>query len=202
VNTAKVSFFLPGGVSVHPLGSHLKSPDLTRNPTVARRLDPPLDPLPCTTIIEQGAALSRARTSEWVESRRYWYVRVPKGAYITDSEALRRKKTTTCTFHCATCGLHFHSLNAFDAHRKGDYASNDPELGRHCEHPLDLNGVLAALTDQGECRISGAKHGGSRVKARVTVWTHAADLARLRHLVASGASYGAETAADDEKVEG
>jgi hypothetical protein len=88
--------------------------------------------------------------------------------------------------------LHFHSLNAFDAHRKGDYASNDAEIGRHCEHPLDLNGVLAALTDQGECRMydDGSR---SRIKAGITIWTHAGDLARFRRHLASERSDEAET---------
>jgi hypothetical protein len=98
-------------------------------------------------------------------------------------------QTTTCTYHCGSCGLHFHSLNAFDAHREGDYASSDPKTGRHCVHPLDLDGKLAALTEHGECRI-----GGNGTNAGITVWTHAGDLARMRHLVASRALHGAQKA--------
>jgi hypothetical protein len=55
-------------------------------------------------------------------------------------------KTTTCTYHCSACGAHIHSLEAFDAHRQGDYAPSDPETGRHCAHPLDIDGRLAPLT--------------------------------------------------------
>jgi hypothetical protein len=93
-------------------------------------------------------------------------------------------KTTTCTYHCSACGLHFHSLNAFDARRQGEYASNDPELGRHCVHPLDIEGQpLGVLTEDGVCKVyEDAEHPGSRagVSTGVTIWTHAGDLARLR----------------------
>jgi hypothetical protein len=80
---------------------------------------------------------------------------------------------TTCTYHCQSCGTHFHSLEAFDAHRQGDHASNDPELGRHCVHPFDLAGRLTPLTEDGECRIS---HGD--VKRGVTIWATARQIGR------------------------
>ena len=35
-----------------------------------------------------------------------------------------------CRFHCASCGRHFTSLQAFDAHRDGDYAER-----RWCDNP-------------------------------------------------------------------
>lgn len=42
---------------------------------------------------------------------------------------------------CVTCGLDFGSVSAFDAHRKGDYASvrssTTPE-GRYCLHESEL----------------------------------------------------------------
>lgn len=79
-------------------------------------------------------------------------------------------KTVTCTYHCGSCGLHFHALEAFDAHRKGDYASNDPEVGRHCVHPFDLDGRLVVLTDAGECRMYD-DGSGLRVKRLETIWT-------------------------------
>jgi hypothetical protein len=73
---------------------------------------------------------------------------------------------TSCTYHCAACGLHFHSLEAFDAHRVGDHASNDPETRRRCVHPLDLDGKLVLLSEDGICRI-----GGPDVQVGVSVWT-------------------------------
>jgi len=82
---------------------------------------------------------------------------------------------TSCTYHCAACGLHFHSLEAFDAHRVGDHASNDPETRRRCVHPLDLDGKLVLLSEDGICRI-----GGPDVQVGVNVWTHGGDMARLR----------------------
>jgi hypothetical protein len=103
-----------------------------------------------------------------------------------------RRQTTTCTSHCSACRCHFHSLNAFDMHRQGSYASNDLETGRHCVHPLDLDGKLIALTEEGECRMHD-DGSGRRVKAGITVWTHAGDLARLRGHLASGRLHGAET---------
>ena len=77
--------------------------------------------------------------------------------------------TTTCTYHCGACGRHFHSLEAFDLHRQGDYAEpmNTPE-GRHCVSPLDLDGRLVALTEAGECRMYEKTS-----DTGVTVWTTA-----------------------------
>lgn len=98
-------------------------------------------------------------------------------------------KSTCCTNHCSACGLHFHSLNAFDAHRKGDYAT-----GRHCEHPDDLNGELVALSEDGECRMYD-DGSGNRIERGVVIWTHGKDLARLRGFVASQRLDGAERAA-------
>lgn len=44
--------------------------------------------------------------------------------------------TQKCTNHCSACGAHFHSTDAFDRHRQGDFASDDPKLARRCVHPL------------------------------------------------------------------
>lgn len=95
-------------------------------------------------------------------------------------------RVMTCTYHCSSCGLCFHSLNAFDAHRVGDFGSDDPETGRRCLHPLDLDGRLVAL-GVGECRVY------AEVKRGRTIWTHGGDLARMRRRVALGASDGRET---------
>lgn len=104
----------------------------------------------------------------------------------------RRRPTTTCTNHCGGCGQCFHSLNAFDAHRQGDFASDDPELGRRCVHPLDMGGRLVALTEDGECRVHD-DGSGVRVKRGVTIWTVAGDLARMRARFASERPPGAES---------
>lgn len=109
-------------------------------------------------------------------------------------------RTTTCTYHCSACGLHFHSLNAFDAHRTGDYALNDLEMGRHCAHPFDLDGLLGALTEDGECRMYD-DGSGVRVERGVTIWTHEADLARLRARFASNGPPGAHTTPGDQSVD-
>jgi hypothetical protein len=53
----------------------------------------------------------------------------------------------TCTFHCAACGSHFHSLEGFDLHRSGDHAA-----GRFCLDPDDCERLVVATTD-GVCRL-------------------------------------------------
>jgi hypothetical protein len=105
-------------------------------------------------------------------------------------------RTTTCTYHCSACGLHFHSLEAFDAHRVGDFASNDPELGRRCENPLDLDARLTLLTVAGECRIGS----GVDVKREVTIWTTARQLGTRPWEAAYGAHVNATDAVERELV--
>jgi hypothetical protein len=55
-------------------------------------------------------------------------------------------------------------------HWQGDHASNDPDIGRHCVHPWDLDGRLSVLTEDGECRMYD-DGSGVGVKRGVTVWT-------------------------------
>jgi len=91
-------------------------------------------------------------------------------------------KQLTCTNHCGACGRHFHSLKAFDLHRIGDYASNDPETRRRCADPLDLEDRdgrprLIAL-GLGECRMR------AEVLHDVTIWTTADYRARIASLAA------------------
>ena len=83
--------------------------------------------------------------------------------------------TVHCTYHCGGCGRHFHSLKAFDKHRVGDHASNDPETRRRCVSPLDLDGQLEPLTAEGVCIIGGAVQ-----EDGITIWTHGKDRARIR----------------------
>jgi hypothetical protein len=89
------------------------------------------------------------------------------------------ERVTTCTHHCSPCGRHFHSLAAFDAHRIGDFASDDPETRRRCQSPLDAvdgNGEmrLVALTEAGLCAAYEPP------EATVTVWTMRDRLDRAR----------------------
>jgi len=90
-------------------------------------------------------------------------------------------RTTTCTHHCSACAQHFHSLEAVDAHRVGDFASKDPEAARRCEHPLDLGGRLLPLTVDGECRLGD----GSCGERGTVIWT------TVRHERAATAPRGA-----------
>jgi hypothetical protein len=100
-------------------------------------------------------------------------------------------QTTTCTYHCSACGLHFHSLEAFDAHRTG--AHSEPvgsEGGRRCLDPVELDGRLVMLSDAGECRTYP-----NDVKRTAAIWTVAGKLARMRDLRGSQRSAQAEKAA-------
>ena len=94
-------------------------------------------------------------------------------------------RATTCTYHCGACGRHFHSLAAFDAHRIGDYASNDPEIGRHCVSPLDVHkdGVMVhdRLTETGVCRL------GEAPETDCTIWTMRGSTERARSVWGSAA---------------
>jgi hypothetical protein len=95
----------------------------------------------------------------------------------------------TCTYHCSTCGQHFHSLAAFDRHRVGSLDASIPvgsEHGRRCLHPLDVqraNGeaYFEPLTTSGECRMydDGAQ---TNVEHGVTVWALSKTAAQRRWL--------------------
>ena len=53
-----------------------------------------------------------------------------------------------CTYHCAACGAHFTSLEAFDLHRDGDHA-----VKRYCLDPDEVP-RLAVATTEGFCRLA------------------------------------------------
>lgn len=79
---------------------------------------------------------------------------------------------TNCTYHCAACGRHFHSLGGFDLHHH-----HDKEGRSTCMDPVDLQDRdgrprLEALTHDGICRIYEEQRG-------VTVWTVAGSRERL-----------------------
>ena len=52
-----------------------------------------------------------------------------------------------CSHHCAACGSHFTSLEAFDLHRAGDHAR-----GRYCLAPDEVE-ALAVVSRSGVCRL-------------------------------------------------
>lgn len=68
--------------------------------------------------------------------------------------------TCTCTFHCASCAGHFHSLEAFDLHRAGDHATR-----RFCLDP-DACERLTVATTEGVCRLD---HGVAALRG-VTIY--------------------------------
>ena len=43
-----------------------------------------------------------------------------------------QKGRASCTHHCGSCGRHFSSLKAFDAHRVGEFEAKSTIEGRHC----------------------------------------------------------------------
>lgn len=73
---------------------------------------------------------------------------------------------TTCTFHCDACGVHFHSLESFDAHRQFDPEHPGDWDHRLCVHPLDdERHRWTQLTDAGVCDLARP------TKIGVNVWT-------------------------------
>lgn len=61
-----------------------------------------------------------------------------------------KEKRTTCTYHCASCDLHFSSLVAFDAHR--------PE-GGCLSRPRDAKS-LTFIGRPGICNLTKGQIGG------------------------------------------
>lgn len=87
-------------------------------------------------------------------------------------------RTTTCRYHCSSCGTHFTSLEAFDAHRHHEIGVHPKGwrgvLSTRCLAPEDV-GLTA---ESGECRL------GPRVLKGEPLW-HDAD-ARDRVLARFG----------------
>lgn len=71
--------------------------------------------------------------------------------------------TTYCQFHCRSCGAHFTSERAFDAHRAGSHRENT----RHCIDPSTVTGRDAVTELIGTCRISD---GRDHPHEGVSVW--------------------------------
>jgi hypothetical protein len=79
----------------------------------------------------------------------------PMAEGAEDAQRLIQKRSghtgprTACTNHCATCGGHFSSLSAFDAHRRGNHQDGT----RHCD--------VDATNEQGEPLIVPKTENGS-----------------------------------------
>lgn len=91
---------------------------------------------------------------------------LPKGGEGVTTE--RRPARKTCVWHCSTCGQHFHSVGAFDAHRLKGYCVEGAEA-------VNLKGVktLQPWTEAGACDLMpGCFENGRRVRYMepVTVW--------------------------------
>lgn len=77
----------------------------------------------------------------------------------------------TCTYHCAACNSHFHSLQGFDLHRQGSFRDGS----RYCEDPQDVKGLIK-LYEDADCDLARP------TERNVTVWTGARSLSMLRDL--------------------
>ena len=71
------------------------------------------------------------------------------GAVMTKERAPARP---TCTWHCAACDRHFHSVNAFDAHRvDGECAEPETVLSKPSAQYPGGQPKLALWTAEGHC---------------------------------------------------
>jgi hypothetical protein len=92
---------------------------------------------------------------------------------LLDVRYVQGRMSTTCTYHCASCGRHFHSIDSFDLHK-----AHDKNGWPYCLDPLDLQDRdgrprLEALTTDGICRAYETLH-------NVTVWTVAGSREKAR----------------------
>ena len=89
--------------------------------------------------------------------------------------------TTYCQYHCRSCGSHFTSERAFDAHRRGSHEANT----RHCIDPATITGRNRVVEVVGTCRISdGREHPHSPV----SVWVLATSVGAGDRIAASKAA--------------
>jgi hypothetical protein len=58
--------------------------------------------------------------------------------------------TPTCRYHCRSCGAHFTSLQAFDAHRVGPWSDRRCELG---DELAEIPGGVCRIEDPTRSRI-------------------------------------------------
>ena len=79
----------------------------------------------------------------------------------------RTKPRQTCTWHCAGCDSHFHSVSAFEAHRQ-DGACVPPIEARRRVGKRSGETLLQAWTEDGWCSLqTGCKKDGVVVN-----WLH------------------------------
>lgn len=78
----------------------------------------------------------------------------------------KAQRRTFCRDHCASCGRHFSSVEAFDRHRPGKTGQ------RKCVDPTTADLRLAAKSKDGVCAITVIeKATGKPIEVRgVTVW--------------------------------
>lgn len=90
-------------------------------------------------------------------------LRLRKDKAVSDSQKTKDGVTASgqraeayCRYHCATCSRHFASLEAFDAHRRGEFEPESTIEGRHCVGLEHLPKTLAAKykVRTGVCTLS------------------------------------------------
>ncbi len=89
--------------------------------------------------------------------------------------------TSHCTNHCLTCGRHFHSLEAFDAHRSGDHrAPLGSETGRRCLAPIECLDTLGELRLETLAEDAICELGDTDLEIGATVWVLAGSRQRAQ----------------------
>lgn len=67
---------------------------------------------------------------------------------------MTKTRTKSCTNHCRSCGRHFSSVSAFDAHRQGEYGLPKHSLeGRRCTGPEHIEKPALEVVS-GACAIA------------------------------------------------
>jgi hypothetical protein len=92
-----------------------------------------------------------------------------------------------CAYHCGACHSHFASLEAFDAHRAGEYSGE-----RFCLD-CDAHPELVTKSETGDCRMYAEPIVGCAV-----IWTSARSIGRAEEAFGPSSELGVkrETAED------
>lgn len=78
------------------------------------------------------------------------------------------QRRASCTHHCRSCDRHFSSLQAFDAHRRGEFKPESTIEGRHC---VGLNFLDAKLAKKFKARTGVCKlTKGLSILVDVPIW--------------------------------
>lgn len=72
---------------------------------------------------------------------------------MTDEEE-RAPRKQGCTWHCAACGAHFHSVSAFDDHRVDGECVDPAEVMTRGTIDNPPHAKLQAWTEEGYCRLA------------------------------------------------